>query len=80
MNNYASSTMNEYNASTRPGSARPGSRFAPPIRNPEHAEPWDQISDEHRNEINDCVSCPFPRGREHNRLTATYLRSSTSST
>ncbi|KAI0377752.1 hypothetical protein F5Y04DRAFT_172553 [Hypomontagnella monticulosa] len=54
MNNYASSTMNEYNASTRPGSARPGSRFAPPIRNPEHAEPWDQISDEHRNEINDC--------------------------
>ncbi|KAI1411124.1 hypothetical protein F5Y13DRAFT_67116 [Hypoxylon sp. FL1857] len=54
MNNYASNTMNEYNASARPGSTRPGSRFAPPIRNPEHTEPWDQISDEHRNEINDC--------------------------
>lgn len=54
MNNYASSTMNEYNASARPGSTRPGSRWAPPIRNPEHTEPWDQISDEHRNEINDC--------------------------
>ncbi|KAI0178619.1 hypothetical protein GGR52DRAFT_569528 [Hypoxylon sp. FL1284] len=54
MNNYASNSMNEYGASTRPGSARPGSRFAPPVRNSEHAEPWDQISDEHRNEINDC--------------------------
>ncbi len=56
MNNYASNNMNEYNASVRPGSTRAGSRFAPPVRNPEHAEPWDQISDEHRNEINDCVS------------------------
>ncbi|KAI0104394.1 hypothetical protein F4814DRAFT_87347 [Daldinia grandis] len=54
MNNYASSAMNEYNTSVRPGSTRPGTRFAAPIRNPEHAEPWDQISDEHRNEINDC--------------------------
>ncbi|KAI1387759.1 uncharacterized protein F4822DRAFT_291719 [Hypoxylon trugodes] len=54
MNNYASSAMNDYNASARPGSARPGSRWAPPVRNPETAEPWDQISDEHRNEINDC--------------------------
>ncbi|KAI0888203.1 uncharacterized protein GGS22DRAFT_155323 [Annulohypoxylon maeteangense] len=54
MNNYASSTMNDYNASARPGSTRPGSRWAPPVRNPELTDPWEQISDEHRNEINDC--------------------------
>ncbi|KAH9885551.1 hypothetical protein F4778DRAFT_787210 [Xylariomycetidae sp. FL2044] len=64
MNNYASGSMNDYaggnlhNISTRPGSSRPpgasSSRFAPPVRNPEHPEPWEQISDEHRNEINDC--------------------------
>ncbi|ETS78075.1 hypothetical protein PFICI_10137 [Pestalotiopsis fici W106-1] len=40
----------------RPGSTtiRPGGRFAPPIQNPEEPEPWDQISDEHRSEIQDC--------------------------
>ncbi|CAJ2505064.1 Uu.00g124580.m01.CDS01 [Anthostomella pinea] len=67
MNNYASGSMNEYaganmhSLSVRPGSSRPGSRYAPPAparnnnnNNNEHAEPWDQISDEHRNEINDC--------------------------
>ncbi|KAI1091094.1 hypothetical protein F5B19DRAFT_289849 [Rostrohypoxylon terebratum] len=54
MNNFASSNMNDYNASTRPGSTRPGTRWAPPIRNPEQTDPWDQISDEHRNEISDC--------------------------
>jgi hypothetical protein len=61
MNNYASGSMNEYaghGASVRPGPSRPsGSRFAAAAaRSPEHAEPWDQISDEHRSEINDCVS------------------------
>lgn len=35
-------------------SVRAGGRFAPPIQNPNQAEPWDQISDEHRNEILDC--------------------------
>ncbi|KAI5923411.1 hypothetical protein F4810DRAFT_205818 [Camillea tinctor] len=60
MNTYASGSMNDYaganlhNVAVRPGSTRPGSRFAPPTRNPEHADPWEQISDEHRNEINDC--------------------------
>lgn len=40
----------------RPGSAiaRPGGRFAPPVANPEEPEAWDQISDEHRTEIQDC--------------------------
>ncbi|KAI1327432.1 hypothetical protein F5Y16DRAFT_196928 [Xylariaceae sp. FL0255] len=69
--NYASgSTMNEYagsgihhNMSIRPGTSRPGSRFAPaasrsnnPEQQQQHAsvEPWEQISDEHRGEINDC--------------------------
>jgi centrin-3 len=33
---------------------RPGGRFAPPVQNPGQAEPWDQISDEHRGEIIDC--------------------------
>ncbi|KAI0174542.1 hypothetical protein BJ166DRAFT_460320 [Pestalotiopsis sp. NC0098] len=42
----------------RPGSTnvRPGGRFAPPIQNPEEPEPWDQISDEHRSEIQDCFT------------------------
>ncbi|KAI5866358.1 hypothetical protein GGS23DRAFT_383713 [Durotheca rogersii] len=59
MNNYASNSMNDFpgpsmhGASARSGS-RPGQRYAQPIRNAEHAEPWDQISEEHRNEINDC--------------------------
>jgi hypothetical protein len=64
MNNYASGSMNEYAGGgmhgasiVRPGPSRSGSRFAAAVRNPEHAEPWDQISDEHRSEINDCVSC-----------------------
>lgn len=42
---------------SRPGlstSIRPGGRFGPPVQNPEEPEPWDQISDEHRNEIQDC--------------------------
>ncbi|KAL7622512.1 Calcium-binding component of the spindle pole body (SPB) half-bridge [Parahypoxylon ruwenzoriense] len=52
MNEFAGPSM--HSASARPASSRPGQRYAPPIRNPEHAEPWDQISDEHRNEINDC--------------------------
>lgn len=62
MSNYASGSMNDYgdrnqhNLAMRPGSTRPSGRFAPPIQNPGHAEPWDQISDEHRSEINDCVS------------------------
>jgi len=62
MNNYASGSMNDYagagmhGASVRPGGSRGGSRFTAAVRNPEHAEPWDQISDEHRSEINDCVS------------------------
>ncbi|KAI1078903.1 hypothetical protein F5B20DRAFT_197474 [Whalleya microplaca] len=61
MNNYASSSMNmnEYAGTSmhRAGSSRPvGSRFGPAatIRNQEQVEPWDQISEEHRNEINDC--------------------------
>ncbi|KAI0022795.1 hypothetical protein F4780DRAFT_777260 [Xylariomycetidae sp. FL0641] len=69
MNNYAAGSLNEYagggagggnmhNLSVRPGAtpARPGSRFAAPARNAnnESADPWDRISDEHRNEINDC--------------------------
>ncbi|TRX95519.1 hypothetical protein FHL15_003477 [Xylaria flabelliformis] len=60
MNNYAGASMNEYagtgmhSASMRPGPSRPGTRFAAAVRNPEPAEPWDQISDEHRSEINDC--------------------------
>ncbi|KAI0011472.1 hypothetical protein F4779DRAFT_213200 [Xylariaceae sp. FL0662B] len=63
MNNYASSSMNmnEYAGTSmhRAGSSRPvGSRFGPPpaatIRNQEQVEPWDQISEEHRSEINDC--------------------------
>ncbi|KAK7991879.1 cell division control protein Cdc31 [Apiospora saccharicola] len=46
--------------SHRPGPASastsrmPGGRFAPPVQNPQQAEPYDQISDEHRSEINDC--------------------------
>ncbi|KAI1343079.1 hypothetical protein F5Y15DRAFT_276501 [Xylariaceae sp. FL0016] len=60
MNNYASGSMNEYagagmhSLSVRPGSARPGSRFAPPARHVESAEPWDQITDEQRQEVTDC--------------------------
>ncbi|KAI0477513.1 hypothetical protein GGR56DRAFT_692162 [Xylariaceae sp. FL0804] len=60
MNNYASGSLGDYagsskhNVSVRPGSLRPGSRFAPPVRNPEHTDPWDQISDEHRQEVTDC--------------------------
>ncbi|KAI1260164.1 hypothetical protein F5Y18DRAFT_432513 [Xylariaceae sp. FL1019] len=61
MNNYTSS-MNEYagagmhSLSLRAGSSsvRPGSRFAPPRPNLEHAEPWDQIGEEQRGEVNDC--------------------------
>ncbi|GAW14274.1 hypothetical protein ANO14919_036750 [Xylariales sp. No.14919] len=60
MNSYAGANMNEYagagmhGTSIRPGASRPGTRFATAVRNPEHADPWDQISDEHRSEINDC--------------------------
>lgn len=71
MNNYASTSMNDYNKPIntrslphRTGGAgsssgvstvvRPGGRFAPPVQNPGQSEPWDQISDEHRTEINDC--------------------------
>ncbi|KAI1436248.1 hypothetical protein GGR50DRAFT_251227 [Xylaria sp. CBS 124048] len=60
MKNYAGASVNDYagpamhNASMRPGPARPGTRFAPVARNVEHPEPWEQISDEHRSEINDC--------------------------
>lgn len=67
MNNYASGSINEYGgtgmhgaSSIRAGPSRPGTRFAAAVRNPEPAEPWDQISDEHRSEINDCVSSPCP--------------------
>ncbi|KAI1257527.1 hypothetical protein MGN70_000569 [Eutypa lata] len=61
MSNYASGSMdygdrNQHNLSMRPGSTRPSGRFAPPIQNPGHTEPWDQISDEHRSEINDCFA------------------------
>lgn len=75
MNNYASTTMNDHRHSERAGgshalshrpgpasastSRMPGGRFAPPVQNPQHAEPYDQISDEHRSEINDCVGSPF---------------------
>lgn len=75
MNNYASGSVNEYagtgmhgGASTRAGPSRAGTRFAAAaaaVRNPEPAEPWDQISDEHRGEINDCVSVPFPLSLPH---------------
>lgn len=65
INNYAGGSMNEYagtgmhgGASTRAGPSRVGTRFAAAVRNPEPADPWDQISDEHRGEINDCVSVP----------------------
>ncbi|GAP87088.2 putative cell division control protein 31 [Rosellinia necatrix] len=62
MNNYASGSMNDYagpgmhGASIRGGPSRSGPRFAAAAaaRNPEPAEAWDQISDEHRTEINDC--------------------------
>ncbi|KAI0396612.1 hypothetical protein F5Y17DRAFT_92375 [Xylariaceae sp. FL0594] len=43
-----------HGASMRPGGSRAGPRFTAAARNPEHADPWDQLSDEHRNEINDC--------------------------
>ncbi|ORY62512.1 uncharacterized protein BCR38DRAFT_346535 [Pseudomassariella vexata] len=58
--------MNDYTHADRPGShslahrsgaassSRPPGRFGPPIQNPRESEPWDQISDEHRSEINDC--------------------------
>lgn len=69
MNTYAN-TMNDYKHSERTGghalSHRPnagastsrasGGRFAPPVQNPHQHEPWEQISDEHRSEVNDCVS------------------------
>lgn len=69
MNSYAN-TMNDYKHSERTGphalshrpnagasTSRPsGGRFAPPIQNPQQHEPWEQISDEHRSEVNDCVS------------------------
>ena len=73
MNNYASTTMNDHRHSERQGgshalshrpgtasasaSRMPGGRFAPPVQNPQQAEPYEQISDEHRSEINDCVCC-----------------------
>ncbi|KAK5626141.1 hypothetical protein RRF57_001856 [Xylaria bambusicola] len=60
MNNYAGGSMNEYagmhGASIRAGPSRSTTRFSGAVRNPEHADLWDQISDEHRSEINDCVS------------------------
>lgn len=69
MNSYAN-TMNDYKHSERSGAhalshrpsagastSRPSAgRFAPPIQNPHQQEPWEQISDEHRSEVNDCVS------------------------
>jgi centrin-3 len=62
MNNYASSSSNmpDYgggNLSLRPhGGSRPSTRFANPIPPQPSVEPWDQISDEHRAEINDCFA------------------------
>ncbi|KAK8069643.1 hypothetical protein PG994_006259 [Apiospora phragmitis] len=71
MNNYASTAMNDHRHSERSGthalshrpsvasastSRMPGGRFVPPVQNPQQAEPYDQISDEHRSEINDCTN------------------------
>ena len=71
--NYAGGSMNEYagagmhGASMRAGPSRSSTRFGSAVRNPEHADPWDQISDEHRSEINDCVSGYTPAWR-HARM------------
>ncbi|KAI1169748.1 hypothetical protein F4777DRAFT_170627 [Nemania sp. FL0916] len=45
-----------HSATHRPGASRSGARFSTAVRNnpDQHADPWDQISDEHRGEINDC--------------------------
>ncbi|KAI1848900.1 hypothetical protein JX266_005328 [Neoarthrinium moseri] len=40
--------------SNNSSNVRPGGRFAPPVQDPSQAEPWHQISDEHRSEISDC--------------------------
>ncbi|KAJ1324841.1 centrin-3 [Microdochium nivale] len=64
MNAYTGASINDYadrnpqhNLSIRPGStSRPSGRFAPPAQQPSHSDPWEQISDEHRSEINDCFS------------------------
>ncbi|KXJ89809.1 hypothetical protein Micbo1qcDRAFT_121416 [Microdochium bolleyi] len=56
MNDYADRNP-QHNLSIRPGStSRPSGRFAPPAQQSNQADPWDQISDEHRSEINDCFS------------------------
>ena len=55
MNDYGDRNP-QHNLSIRPGStSRPSGRFVPPAQPPAQSDPWEQISDEHRSEINDCV-------------------------